>query len=153
MPFGICSALEVFQKLNTKVFGDIPGVEIYFDDIVIAGTDIDDHDRIMNIMLDRAKKYNIKFNHNKIQYKVKQIIHVGMIISKNGVKADPTQIQAIVNIKPPSNLKEMQKKLGMTNYLARFIPQYSTITAPLRELLKKKIESTWGKEQEDALIT
>ncbi|GFU74955.1 uncharacterized protein K02A2.6 [Trichonephila clavipes] len=33
MPFGIVSAPEVFQKRNQKLFEDIEGVEIYFDDI------------------------------------------------------------------------------------------------------------------------
>ena len=34
---GICSVPEVFQKKNQKIFGDINGVEIYYDDLIIVG--------------------------------------------------------------------------------------------------------------------
>ena len=36
-PFGVRSASEVFKKQKCKLFGDIPGVEIYFDDLIIGG--------------------------------------------------------------------------------------------------------------------
>ncbi|GFW99794.1 uncharacterized protein K02A2.6 [Trichonephila clavipes] len=62
MPFGIVSTPEVFQKRNQKLFGDIEGVEIYFDGIIVAGCDEDSHDPIMSRVLERAKLLNIKFN-------------------------------------------------------------------------------------------
>ncbi|GFT34641.1 transposon Ty3-I Gag-Pol polyprotein [Trichonephila clavipes] len=67
MPFGIVSAPEVFQKRNQKFFGDIEGVEIYFDDIIVAGCDEDSHDAIMSRVLERAKLLNrklIQINYN-----------------------------------------------------------------------------------------
>ncbi|GFS67360.1 transposon Ty3-I Gag-Pol polyprotein [Nephila pilipes] len=54
MPFGIVSAFEVFQKRNQKLFGDIEGVEIYFDDIIVAGYNEDSHDAIMSKVLGRT---------------------------------------------------------------------------------------------------
>ncbi|CAL1301251.1 unnamed protein product, partial [Larinioides sclopetarius] len=54
MPFGIASAPEIFQKRNQKLFGDIEGVEIYFDDIIIAGDNEASHDVIMSKVLERA---------------------------------------------------------------------------------------------------
>ncbi|GFS57019.1 uncharacterized protein TNCV_4238131 [Trichonephila clavipes] len=73
MLFGIVSAPEVFQKRNQKLFGDIEGVEIHFDDIV-AGCDEDSHDAIMSRVLERAEKLNIKFNPDKLQYRVSELI-------------------------------------------------------------------------------
>jgi hypothetical protein len=37
----------------------------------------------------------------------------------------------------PSNKNDLQRFLGKVNYLGKFIPSYSTITAPLRQLLQK----------------
>ncbi|GFU83741.1 retrovirus-related Pol polyprotein from transposon 297 [Trichonephila clavipes] len=68
--FGIFSAPEACQKRNQKFFGDIEGVEIYFDDIIVAGWDEDSHDAIMSRVLERAKLLNIKFNPDKLQYRV-----------------------------------------------------------------------------------
>ncbi|XP_072153393.1 uncharacterized protein [Bemisia tabaci] len=62
MPFGLVNAPEVFQKLLTKYFGDIPNVVIYFDDILICGETEREHDIALAKVLSRARKYNIKFN-------------------------------------------------------------------------------------------
>ncbi|GFT14939.1 uncharacterized protein K02A2.6 [Trichonephila clavipes] len=72
MPFGIISAPEVLQKRNPKLFGDIESVEIYFDDITVAGCDEDSYDAIMSKVLERARSLNIKFNPDKLQYSVSE---------------------------------------------------------------------------------
>ncbi|GBN62739.1 Uncharacterized protein K02A2.6, partial [Araneus ventricosus] len=101
MPFGIASAPEIFQKRNQKLFGDIEGVEIYFDDIIVAGNDEASHDAIMSKVLERAKSVNIKFNLDKLQYRVTEVKYVGQIISKSGIKPDPDHIKAIVEMPTP----------------------------------------------------
>ena len=54
-PFGVCSAPEVFQKKNEALLGDIDGVEVIFDDIIVAAQDKQEHDEIMKKLLERAK--------------------------------------------------------------------------------------------------
>ncbi|GFS59198.1 transposon Tf2-9 polyprotein [Nephila pilipes] len=70
LPLGIVSAPEVFQKRNQKLFGDIEDVEIYFDDIIVAGYTEDSHDAIMSKVLERVRSLNINFNPDKLQYRV-----------------------------------------------------------------------------------
>lgn len=41
----------------------------------------------------------------------------------------------------------------MTNYVGRFIPNYSTITAPLRDLTKNNVNFEWGKNQQESFET
>lgn len=65
LPFGIKTAPMVFQKYNTKYLGDIPGLAIYFDDFIIAAETKQEHDKILNKVIERAWKYNIKFNQKK----------------------------------------------------------------------------------------
>lgn len=48
----------------------------------------------------------------------------------------------------PTNRKELERVLGTVNYLSKFTPNYSTITAPLRALLHKDVLFQWNKEQE-----
>ena len=61
MPFGISSAPEVFQKKNEALFGDIDGVEVIFDDIIVAAKDEKEHDETMLKLLERARQANVKF--------------------------------------------------------------------------------------------
>ncbi|GFW98858.1 transposon Tf2-9 polyprotein [Trichonephila clavipes] len=101
MPFGIVSAPEVFQKRNQNLFGDIEGVEIYFDDIIVAGCDEDSHDAIMFIFNNLALSRTLKFNPDKLQYWVSEVKYVVQIISKSGIKPDPDHIKAIVEMPTP----------------------------------------------------
>ena len=37
LPFGLRSAPEVVQRFMFELFGDLPGVHIYFDDVLVCG--------------------------------------------------------------------------------------------------------------------
>ena len=41
MAFGILSAAEVMQKRNTEAFGDIQGVQVIADDLIIATASVE----------------------------------------------------------------------------------------------------------------
>ncbi|XP_063384581.1 uncharacterized protein K02A2.6-like isoform X1 [Cydia fagiglandana] len=150
MPFGISSAPEVMQRINTAIFSDIQGVNVYYDDIIVAGDSLADHDKILSEVIDRARKFNVKFNPNKVQYRSDFVKYVGLLVSKSGIKPDPEHVKAIVDLNEPKNVKELQKFLGMCNYLSKFIPQYSKTTETLRDLLKKDVLWDWGTAQSQA---
>ena len=57
------------------------------------------------------------------------------------MKADPKKVTAIQEIQQPNDKKELQRFVWVVNYLVKFIPNLSSVTVSLRELLKK--ETTW----------
>ena len=59
------------------------------------------------------------------------------------MKPDASKIQAITAMPPPEDKKGVQRLLGMTNYLSKFIPNYGEKTTLLRELLHKDVEFCW----------
>ncbi|GFU11707.1 retrovirus-related Pol polyprotein from transposon 297 [Trichonephila clavipes] len=81
------------------------------------GCDEDSHDAIMSRVLERAKLLNIKFNPDKLQYRVSEVKYVGQIISKSGIKPDPDYIKAIVEMPTPKsktnekNYAQIEKEL------------------------------------------
>ncbi|GFV16547.1 hypothetical protein TNCV_4417361 [Trichonephila clavipes] len=152
--FGIVSAPEVFQKRNQKLFRDIERVEIYFDDISLLQDvmRIHSHDTIMSRVLERAKFLNIQFNPDKLQYRVSEVKYVGQIISKSGIKSDPIHIKAIAEMPTPKSKTEVKRLLGMMNFLLKFITNVSTVTDPLREIIRENVEFNWGKEQELSFV-
>ena len=141
LPFGIKSASEVFQQKNCETFGDIEGVHIIADDILIAATTVEEHDAILQKVMEKAQSADVKFNKEKVQYKVNTVRYMGYVITPEGVKPDDTKVTAINNMPPPEDKKGLQRLLGMTRYLAQYIPNESTITAPLSQLLQK--EAAW----------
>ena len=68
VPFGLNFVPELFQREMIRMFGDIEGVIIYFDDMGICAENEKEHDRIMDKVMERARINNIKFNPDKIQY-------------------------------------------------------------------------------------
>lgn len=151
LPFGLNMAPEYFQFINNKNFGDIPGVQIYFDDLLIAADTLEEHDRILKLVVDRAKDLGVKFNKNKIQFRAESVKYLGFVFSKDGMKIDPNRIKAIVMLENPKNKKDLQKILGMVNFFRQFIPNLSELTSSLRMLLKNDVTFMWLPDHTRAL--
>lgn len=148
MPFGISSAPEMFQQRMVKVFGDIPGVEVYFDDVAVTGTDYEEHDKTLSVVLERARKNNIKFNVTKTQYRTSVIRFMGHILSDGHIRPDQSYIKAIVDMPKPKNKSEILRLLGLLKYLGKFIPNLSKRTASLRQLSRNDVEWSWTEQHE-----
>jgi hypothetical protein len=146
LPFDISMALEVFQKIMNEYFGDIEGVTIYFDNLLISANSRYEHDHIIKKVLERARKLNIKFNAKKLQYAVEQVKFLGLIFKKQGVISDPDRIKSIKELKVSTNKKQLQSFLGMINYIRSFIPNLSEIISPFRELFKKNVLRNWSQQ-------
>jgi len=68
---------------------------------------------------------------------------VGHIFNEQGVSPNPDQIKAIVSLKEPTSRVELQRLIGMFNYLKEFIPNMSKIIS--QESYLKKIQYGYGK--------
>jgi hypothetical protein len=61
---------------------------------------------------------------------------MGHIFSKEGVKVDPTKIEAIKNWPKPKTLKSLHKFLGLIGYHHKLVKDYSKNRAHLIAILK-----------------
>ena len=139
------------QKGNEETFGSICGIHVIVDDLIIAARDEQEHDRILQTVLQRACKKEVKLNESKIQFKVSTVRQMSNVVTANGLQPDEQKIVAIVDISPPTDVSSLQRQLGMSRYLSRYIPNDSKITAPFRELLKKNADWKWTKSHDTAL--
>ena len=73
-----------------------------------------------------------------------------MVFSKEGIEPDPKKVHALTKMAHPTSVEEVQSLLGMTNVLTSFIPDYSTITAPIRKLTQKEQAFEWELKQQSA---
>lgn len=150
LPFGLSSASEVLQRKTHQVFGDLPNVFTIADDTCIIGETEEAHDEALVRFLQRARENNIKLNADKLQFKKQKVVFHGHQLTEEGIKADKSKIDAIVNMPEPQDRKGVQRFLGMINYLSPFIPCKSQITDPLRQLVKDDSSWMWGPEQRRA---
>ena len=148
--FGTSSAAEVFQDAIQQILSGIEGVRNVSDDIIIFGRDQQAHDRALHAVFARLQAKNLTLNPKKCEFNKSSIEFFGYTFSKNGVSPDLKKVAAINNAKPPSNAHEVRSFLDMTNYCSCFIPNYSTITAPLRTLTKSDQHWTWTSSEQQA---
>ncbi len=71
-------------------------------------------------------------------------------MDQEGVHPDPEKIESVRNYSTPTTLTELRRFLGLTSWYRRFIENYSTIAAPLCELLKKNEKFEWSPRQQEA---
>lgn len=90
----------------------------------------------------RAREKGIKFNDKKLQIAEEQVKYMGHIITAVGIKADPDKVEAINWIPSPKNVAELSRFLGMITYLAKYIPNLSSMNTNLRKL-KKDVHWIW----------
>lgn len=143
VPFGLNFVPELFQREMFKMLGDIEGVIIYFDDVGICAKTEEEHDRIMERVLERARKYNIKFNPEKIQYRKREVKFMGHILFEGKFKANLKYRDAILKMKKPSDKAAVSRFLGILKYLAKFIPNLSKQSAHLRNLTRNDVAFEW----------
>ena len=94
--------------------------------------------------LKRLSDKGLRLNHAKCSFVNETLEFFGQIFSKEGSKPDPKRIDALKNAPVPTNVSEVRSLLGMANYSAKYIPNFATITAPLRSLTKKHIHHLRG---------
>ena len=75
---------------------------------------------------------------------------LGHIFSDKGVKPDPAKIKAITEMPTLTSKAELQRFVGMVPYLGKFIPDLSSKTTHLRQLLESTVEWHWSEHQEKA---
>lgn len=138
LPFGIKSAPEIFQKAIERITEGLVGTRVYIDDIVVWGNTRQEHDERLTRLLQRVQESGLKLNKEKCQFGVKEVVFLGDKISGEGVEPVHSKVQAIQEMPHPTDKKGVLRALGMINFLSKFIPNLSSKTTCMRELLKKK---------------
>ena len=108
------------------------------DDVLVFGTTQEQHDQRLIVTLDSIKTAGVSLNKAKCKFSVSCVKFLGHIVYKDGIKADPDKTAAILNMKPPQNISELRRFMGLANQLGKFSCHLAHLTHPLRELLSSK---------------
>ena len=142
MPFGINKAQEEHQRRQTEHVSDLLDVAVIalvvIDDYLVFGCDntmeeaCKDHDNNLCGLLEKARKIGLRFNSGKMRLRHEEVRYLGHLISGDGLKPDPEKVADIMKMQKPTDIKSTQRFFGFVNYLAKFLPNLSTICEPLR---------------------
>ncbi|XP_050211797.1 uncharacterized protein LOC126661956 [Mercurialis annua] len=110
-------------------------VEVYVDDIVVKSKGIEDHAEDLAETFEKLKGFNLKLNPEKCVFAVRSGKFLGHLISERGIEANPEKIEAVMNMKAPSSVKEVQKLNGRVTALGRFMKECNTAFEELKVYL------------------
>ncbi|KAK1573214.1 hypothetical protein QYE76_017684, partial [Lolium multiflorum] len=152
MPFGLTNAPSTFMRLMNHVLRDFIGkfVVVYFDDILIYSRNESDHTIHIRHVLQVLRDNKLYGNLEKCTFCKDKVIFLGYVVSKHGVEVDESKIEAIQNWPTPMNVSQVRSFHGLAGFYRRFVPNFSTIAAPLNDLTKKGVVFEWGAAQDHA---
>lgn len=133
------------QRKNESIFGHIPGVHIYFDDIIIASKTEHEINWTLKAVLKFAETNNVKFNFEKLRFKMREVNFVGYEITTNGIKPSKK------NIESPKNKQEFLRVLGLFKFFSKYIPNLSSLNFNMRNLTKNNSQFAWTDKKENEL--
>ena len=152
LPFGICSAPEYFHRTIEQLFEGLDGVRVFMDDVVVWGVNQKQHDNRLDQVMKRICTSGLQLNKDKCRISQQEITFLGDKITPAGIQPGFAKVHAMHELERPTNKVELQRFMGMINYVGRFIPDLSTRTASLRSLLTMKSVWQWQDQQESEWI-
>lgn len=154
VPFGLANAAQCQQRLMDATFSGLePNVSVYLDDMIIVSSSLDDHLKLFKIVSQQLRDANLAVNIDKCEFFCSSLRYLGFIVDKNGLQTDPDKVAAMVSFLVPRTTSEIERFTGMCGWYRRFIPHFSTLMAPINDLLKgrrKGQKISWNSEAEMA---
>jgi hypothetical protein len=145
MPFGLMNAGATFQRaMDIAFIGEKDKfVVIYLDDITIFSKSDVEHRRHLRKVFLKCRKFGISLNPKKSLFTMQEGKLLGHIVSAEGVRIDPSRVEAIQSLSISRSKKEVQSFLGKINFLRRFVPNFGKKVKLITTMLKKENEVRW----------
>ena len=113
LPFKLKNVGATFQRDMSYAFHDIKHiVQPYLDDLPAHSLRRDDYPTHLRAIFMRCRHYKIRLNPQKCVFCVQSGQLLGFIISNYGICVDPLKVEAIINLPPPSTLRQLQSLQG-----------------------------------------
>ena len=133
-----------YQRLMNKMFAHQIGrnVQVDMDDMLVKSRWEDHHLEDLKETFDSFRSYNMKLNPSKCAFGVTTGKFLIFMVSQRGIEVNPDKIQAIMEITPSKNVKEVQSLNGKVAALNRFVSRAMNKCLPFFRTLKKSFKWT-----------
>jgi hypothetical protein len=122
----------------------------YVDDIIVKSTKQENHITDLQETFANFWQAGLKLNPEKCVFGVKKGKFLGCLVSTKGIKANPSKIEAILRMEPPSTKKGAQRLTGRLASLNRFISRSVERNLTFFEIIKSAEVFQWGPAQQKA---
>lgn len=150
LPFGINVAPEVFQRVLQEILVDCEGCVNYIDDILIFAKDSEELEARTSTVMKQLKANNLTLNTEKCEYRKEEVTFLGCRVNENGMHPTLERMGAINRFRAPKNVGELRSFIGTANFIADSVKNFSSLTEPLRHLLRADQKWTWTAKEQKA---
>lgn len=149
IPFGLSNAPAAFQRSMEEMLDTlrdeccIP----YLDDVLCFSKSFDEHVQVLQKVLQALQRHGVKLKPAKCELFRKEVRYVGRLVSADGVKVDPKDIEAVQALKHkrPQTVGEVRQLLGFLSYYRTYVQDFSSIAKTLYDLLQVKSDTPQSK--------
>ena len=103
----------------------------YLDDIIVTGKSFEEHLDNMELVFDRLRQHGLKLDIDKCKLFATEVEFLGHIVSRNGIRPQLSNVQAILNFPKPESNRAVKRFCGMVNFYKKFIADSDSILRPL----------------------
>lgn len=120
--------------MNQVICG-LEGCAIYLDDLVVFSDSWESHLKRLRSVLRRLSDARLTVNLAECEFAKATMTYLGKVVGNGEVHPMQAKIQ---NFPSPTTKKELMRFLGLAGYYRSFCRNFSTVVAPLTDLLKGK---------------
>ena len=128
---------KLFEPLICKT------MEVYIDDMIIKSKTDGDHGHDLRKTFDILRSFSMKLNPKKYVFGVWSGNFLGFLISSCGIEANSNKIQALLDIKPPWSVREVQHLTGCIATSGRFMSRSVDKCQPFFHVLRQQVNFSW----------
>nr|XP_009388363.1 PREDICTED: uncharacterized protein LOC103975179 [Musa acuminata subsp. malaccensis] len=152
MPFGLKNAGATYQRTVNQMFAHQIGrnMEVYVDDMIVKSRTAEAHPSDLAETFDTLRRFGLRLNPAKCAFGVTSGKFLGFIIHERGIDANPEKIQAIIDMRPPRTIRDLQRLNGRLVALSRFLSRSGDRCHSFFQALKDPKNFRWTAECERA---
>ena len=100
-------------------------------------------------ILTRLEEAGLKVNAGKSFFAKPELEYLGYWITRQGIQPLPHKVEAIKNLAPPKNRRQLRRFIGLINYYRDMWAKRSELLAPLSKLTSDKNKWQWTSVRSD----
>ncbi|XP_063691270.1 uncharacterized protein LOC134823666 [Bolinopsis microptera] len=150
LPYGISSASAIFQSCMDDTLWGVPMTCCRIDDILVSGRNESDHLINLNNVISRLEQRGFKCKTEKTSFMQKEVVYLGHVVSAEGIKPVKSKVESMLMAPEPRNVDELISFLGAVNYYRRYLPNLSSVIAPIERLRAKNVKWVWTNTEKTA---
>jgi len=122
---------------------------VYINDVIVHGRSFHQHMHRLVEVLQRICNAGLKLKPDKCL----EVVFLGRVVSGDGVRPDPTNVDKVINWPQPKTSKQVKQFVATASYYRRFVRDFAKIARPLIELTKNGKEFLWSTACQGAFST